>query len=108
MDNEESLRETFGDEFTDSLKERIEDHNSEDEVEDELDDDEHLKLLIASMHNHTDKAILDGTTVLSKIDAEKHPEVFEAFEDSRENLQEILMFLESEHVKDIQHRDYEI
>ena len=97
----DNLEEVFGEEIVESIQDKQE--NGETPT-----DDEKLYLLIASLHNNIDKSVSEVLEVLATMDAEKDPDVFEAFEDSLKHLKTILEFLETDHVKEVQYRDYDL
>lgn len=100
--NEEKLKEVFGEDFVDKVNKLSQGEAGNPTPEQEL------YLSIASLYNCIDRGIGDTITILSTMDAEEHQEEFQMFEDILEALQETESFISSEEVKNIQERDYEL
>jgi ABC-type phosphate/phosphonate transport system substrate-binding protein len=95
----DQLENVFGEELAEQVREGQKPEKSE------VEDADDLQLVIANLYHYTDRSINDTLTILSKMDADNNPEVFEAFEDMLQKLQVMETFLESDHITELDTRE---
>ena len=95
----DELENVFGEELAEQVRE------GQKPEKEEVEDADDLQLVIANLYHYTDRSINDTLTILSKMDAENNPEVFNAFEDMLKKLEMIESFLESDYIKELDTRE---
>jgi ABC-type phosphate/phosphonate transport system substrate-binding protein len=95
----DQLKNVFGEELAEQVRDGQKPEKSD------VEDADDLQLVIANLYHYTDRSINDTLTILSKMDADDNPEVFNAFEDMLKKLEMMENFLESEHIKELDTRE---